>query len=290
MNILTNKYIKKCTFFFIYSSIILLNGCDHLVLMHPKGSIGLEERSLIIIAFGMMLIIVIPVIIMTLLFTIKYRATNNTHTKYNPNWIESKKIEYATWIIPIIIIIILSILTWHSTHKLDPKNPIYLDSKIVDPIIVNVIALNWKWLFIYPQHNIAIINELVFPANVPIRFNITSNSVMNSFFIPQLGSQIYAMAGMQTQLNLIANKPGKYKGISSNFSGQGFSGMKFIVIATNNKKEFTQWVQKAQRSIHHLNNMNAYEKLAKPSMFDSITYFSNIQPNLFDSVINKFKH
>lgn len=267
---------------------ILLNGCNNLVLMHPKGNIGLEERTLILTAFALMIIIVIPVIIMTLAFSIKYRASNIHNTQYDPNWSESKKIEYIIWFVPIIIILILSILTWKSTHALDPKKPII--NPTVEPIIINVIALDWKWLFIYPKNNIAIINELVFPINVPIQFNITSNSVMNSFFIPQLGSQIYAMAGMCTQLNLIANVAGKYQGISANFSGQGFSGMKFIVTTTKNIEEFNQWISLVQLSKNHIKNMVYYEKLTEPSQFHPITYFYDIKPNLFYDVINKFMH
>lgn len=265
---------------------ILLSGCNNLILMHPQGNIGLEERSLILTVIALMSIIVIPVIIMTVIFSIKYRASNIRNIKYDPNWSESKKIEYITWFVPIIIIIILSILTWKSTHALDPKQPI-IKSKL-EPIIIHVIALDWKWLFIYPKNNIAVINELVFPMNVPIQFNITSNAVMNSFFIPQLGSQIYAMAGMCTQLHLIANASGKYQGISSNFSGQGFSGMKFTAISTKNIEEFNQWIQKVQMSTNRIDNIISYEKLAKPSQFHPVVYFSHVKPNLFYEVINKF--
>lgn len=286
MKYISNKYKNIYIYFLLYVALISLSGCDNLILMHPKGEIGLEERSLILTVFALMSIIVIPVIIMTLVFSIKYRASNIKNTQYNPDWAESKTIECVVWIIPIIIIIIISILTWESTHKLDPKQPI--KNSTSDPIIINVIALDWKWLFIYPQNNIAVINELVFPINVPIQFNITSNSVMNSFFIPQLGSQVYAMAGMCTQLHLIANISGKYRGISSNFSGQGFSGMKFTVTATKNFKEFNQWIQTVQMSKNHIKNMISYEKLTEPSQFHPVTYFSDIKPNLFYEVINKF--
>ncbi|WP_420021884.1 ubiquinol oxidase subunit II [Blochmannia endosymbiont of Camponotus nipponensis] len=266
----------------------MLNGCSDLVLLHPKGQIGIEERSLILTAFGLMLSIIIPVIMMTIFFTIKYRASNCKHIQYDPNWVNSKKIEFVVWSVPILIIIFLGILTWHSTHKLDPKNPIVSDD--VQPIIINVISLDWKWLFIYPKQNIATINELVFPMCVPIKFNVTSNSVMNSFFIPQLGGQIYAMAGMRTELYLIANTAGQYKGVSSNFSGQGFSGMKFTVLATQTKKEFEQWIQKVQKSSFHINNMSIYEELAQPTEYHPVIYFSHVQPNLFYNVINKFTH
>lgn len=286
MKFISNKYGKINPFFILCSLLILLTRCDNLILMHPKGNIGLEERNLILLSFSLMLIVVIPVIIMTIVFSIKYRSSNINNTQYNPNWEQSKVIEFFIWIIPIIIITVLSIFTWKSTHKLDPKNPII--SVTYDPIVIDVIALDWKWLFIYPKNNIATINELSFPVNVPVKFNVTSHSVMNSFFIPQLGSQIYAMAGMHTQLFLISNYPGKYQGISSNFSGSGFSGMKFTVIVTKNEKEFDQWIYKIKKSKNHITNTNEYEKLAKPSTFHPIIYFSNVQPNLFYEVLNKF--
>lgn len=284
-----NKYKKIFILFSLLIMTTLLKGCckENLVLMHPAGDIGTTERALILTAFGLMLIIVVPVIIMTLIFSIRYRASNVKNSKYHPNWSDSKKIEFAIWAIPIIIIIILSILTWKSTHQLDPKKPI---SPSISPIIINVVALDWKWLFIYPHQNIAVINELVFPINIPIQFNITSNSVMNSFFIPQLGSQIYAMAGMSSQLHLIAKIPGKYQGISANFSGKGFSGMKFTVFALKNKTEFDQWIYKVKTSTYYIENISNYEEIAKPSQFNPIMYFSYIPPNLFYEIINKFNN
>lgn len=277
------KYNKSLWILSFFILSYMLSGCSNIALMNPKGQIGLEQRSLILTSLSLMLIIVIPVIIMAIIFSIKYRASN-TCSKYKPNWSYSNKIEITIWTIPIIIIIILATLTWKSTHKLDPGNPIASDS---EPITIQVIALDWKWLFIYPKQKIATVNEIAFPINKPIKFKITSNSVMNSFFIPQLGGQIYAMAGMSSMLNLIANEPGTYKGISSNFSGAGFSGMKFNVIATTNEKAFKKWVQKVKSSCSHLETMNDYEKLAMPSEFNKKEYFSNVMPNLFHTIINK---
>lgn len=282
-----HKYKKLCIFLVLFHVIVLLNGCNDLVIVCPKGQIGLEERSLILTAFSLMLIIVVPIIIITIFFAIKYRTSNSKNTEYNPEWDHSKKIELIIWSIPILIIIILSILTWKSTHKLDPKRPI-ITSSTINPIIINVISLDWKWLFIYPEQKIAVINELVIPINTPIKFNVTSNSVMNSFFIPQLGGQIYAMAGMRAELHLIANVAGQYKGISSNFSGSGFSGMKFNVIATQTHTEFEKWIQKVKTSPYQINNILTYEKLAQPSKYHPVTYFSSVQSDLFYNVINKF--
>ena len=261
----------------------LLSGCD-MALLDPKGQIGLEQRSLILTALGLMLIVVIPVIVMTIVFTRKFRASN-TDAKYTPNWSHSNKIEAVVWTVPIIIIAILATLTWKTTHELDPYKPLVSDVK---PIRVDVISLDWKWLFIYPDLGIATVNELAFPANTPVNFRITSNSVMNSFFIPRLGGQIYAMAGMQTQLHLIANEPGKYNGISSSYSGPGFSGMKFTAIATPDNATFDQWVANVKKAPNQLTTMAEFDALAKPSEYHPVEYFSSANPELFVDVINKF--
>lgn len=261
----------------------LLSGCD-MALLDPKGQIGLEQRSLILTALGLMLIVVIPVIVMTIVFTRKFRASN-TDAKYTPNWSHSNKIEAVVWTVPIIIIAILATLTWKTTHELDPYKPLVSDVK---PIRVDVISLDWKWLFVYPDLGIATVNELAFPANTPVNFRITSNSVMNSFFIPRLGGQIYAMAGMQTQLHLIANELGKYNGISSSYSGPGFSGMKFTAIATPDNATFDQWVAEVKKAPNQLTTMAEFEALAKPSEYHPVEYFSSANPELFVDVINKF--
>uniref|UniRef100_A0A1A9UK53 cytochrome-c oxidase n=1 Tax=Glossina austeni TaxID=7395 RepID=A0A1A9UK53_GLOAU len=162
-------------------------------------------------------------------------------------------------------------ITWNSTHFLDPKKEI---KSLYSPINIQVISLDWKWLFIYPDYNIATINEIAFPQNVPIKFNITSNSVMNSFFIPQLGGQIYAMAGMNSILNLISNTTGKYKGISANFSGPGFSEMKFIAISLTDKNTFDAWIKNIQKSSKRIDNMRDYQNISTPSINHPIEYFS----------------
>lgn len=261
----------------------LLSGCDT-ALLDPKGQIGLEQKSLILTAFGLMLIVVIPVLVMTIVFARKYRASN-TNAKYTPNWSHSRKIELIVWAVPIIIISILATITWKTTHELDPYKPLNSDVK---PIRIDVVSLDWKWLFIYPDLGIATVNELAFPANTPVNFRVTSNSVMNSFFIPSLGSQIYAMPGMQTQLHLIANEAGKYKGISSNFSGSGFSGMKFTAIATPDKNAFEQWVDQVKESPNTLDSMDQFEALAKPSEYHPVEYFSSAKPDLMVDIIHKF--
>lgn len=259
----------------------LLAGCSGGIL-DPKGQVGADEKSLIITATLLMLLVVVPVIAMTLGFAWKYRASNESAT-YTPKWAHSGRIEAVVWIIPIIIVSVLAYITWESTHKLDPYRP--LDSA-VKPIEVQVVALDWKWLFVYPQLNIATVNQLAFPANTPVNFKITSDAAMNSFFIPQLGGQIYAMAGHQTKLHLIANEAGSYDGMSANYSGAGFSGMKFKALAMHSQTEFDNWVQQV-RAGKPLDAAN-YASLLKRSENHPVQYFSSVAPGLFYGVLNKY--
>ncbi|CEN32129.1 Cytochrome bo(3) ubiquinol oxidase subunit 2 [Candidatus Westeberhardia cardiocondylae] len=283
MNFKKTKKITKNILLIVI--IILLNGCcDDMVLFHSKGYIGIQERSLILISLIMMSIIITPVIIMTLVFLNKYKSSNNN--KYDPNWNHSNKIEYTIWTLPILSIIFLAIITWISTHKLDPNKPIKSEK---ETILIQVVSFDWKWLFIYPKYDIATINEIVFPINTPIKFQITSNSVMNSFFIPQLGSQIYAMNGMNSTLYLMANEEGKYKGISANFSGKEFSKMKFFAIATKDKSSFNTWVKKVKNSPDTLNTSKDYKILEKKDTYNVAKYFSKVENELFKNIINKHK-
>ncbi|BAK75336.1 cytochrome o ubiquinol oxidase subunit II [Pseudogulbenkiania sp. NH8B] len=259
----------------------LLSGCQGGIL-DPKGQIAADEKSLIITATVLMLLVVVPVILMTLGFAWKYRASNKSAT-YDPKWSHSGKIEAVVWIIPIIIVSFLAVITWNSTHKLDPYRPLDSDKK---PITIQVVSLDWKWLFIYPELNIASVNQLAFPANTPVNFKITSDAAMNSFFIPQLGGQIYSMAGMQTKLHLIANEPGSYDGMSANYSGAGFSGMKFKAIATASPAEFDAWVKQV-RSGKPL-DPTSYAQLLNPSENNPVQHFSSVTPGLFYGVLNKY--
>ncbi|WP_296663543.1 ubiquinol oxidase subunit II [Paraburkholderia sp.] len=260
-----------------------LSGCNMEVL-DPKGSIGVAEKQLIALSTYTMLIVVIPVIALTLWFAYRYRASNRNAT-YAPKWAHSTAIEIVVWTIPALIILFLGILTWRTTHELDPYKP--LESN-VKPINVEVVALDWKWLFIYPDLGIASVNQLAVPVGTPVNFRITSDSVMNSFFIPQLGSQVYAMAGMQTRLHLIADQAGDYAGMSANFSGQGFSDMKFRTLATN-QQDFDAWVQKVKASTTTL-SMDQYATVAKPSEKTPVQYFSTVDPKLFTNIIAKYNN
>ncbi|AMM12843.1 MAG: ubiquinol oxidase subunit II [Pseudomonadota bacterium] len=273
-----------CKRFAIFPA-LLLSGCGgQMDLLDPKGSIGLAEKNLILTSTYAMLIVVVPVIFLTLLFAWKYRASN-TSAEYLPKWAHSTKIEIVIWLVPALIILYLGILTYKSTHALDPYKP--LESE-VKPINVEVVALDWKWLFIYPDLGIATVNQIQFPVGTPVSFKITSDSVMNSFFIPQLGGQIYAMAGMQTKLHLIADHAGDYAGLSANFSGHGFSDMKFRAIATT-PEEFAAWVKKVKASPSQLDGVN-YAAVAAPTEKQPVQYFSKVDANLFQNIVAKYNN
>ena len=265
-------------------SAFLLGGCSELVLLDPKGPIGETERFVILFAFGLMLLVVIPVIIMAFWFPWRYRA-GNKRSDYAPKWSYSGKIELVVWLVPAIIITILSILIWNTTHQLDPYKPIM---SAAAPVKVQAVSLDWQWLFIYPDENIAVVNELVFPAQVPLNLQLTSETVMTSFFIPQLGSQIYAMAGMQTKLHLLANEAGTYAGHNQQFSGEGYASMRFKAIAAT-PEQYTAWLEESRKAAQKL-DMARYEKLIEPTTAGSITYFSSVEPGLFDAIIRRYNH
>ena len=259
---------------------LLLGGCN-MTLLNPTGQVGLEQRNLIITATLLMLLVVVPVIVMTFLFAWKYRASN-TKATYTPKWNHSTKIEIAVWTVPVLIIIALGYITYKSTHELDPYRPIESDVK---PVTIEVVALDWKWLFIYPEQGIATVNKIVFPAHTPINFKITSDAVMNSFFIPALGGQIYARAGMQTKLHLIANENAEMDGISANYSGAGFTGMKFKAIATS-QEDFDAWVSEVKKAPKQLEQAE-YAALAKQSQNNPVELYSSVTPNLFQIIVDK---
>jgi cytochrome o ubiquinol oxidase subunit 2 len=251
-------------------------------LLNPKGAIAAAEKHLLITAVGLMLIVIIPVFVMLFSFAWRYRA-GNTKAKYTPDWHSNLALEIIWWAIPITIVVFLSVLTWKSSHDLDPFKP--LDSH-VKPVVVQVVALDWKWLFIYPEEHIATINFLEIPKDTPINFTITSDAPMNAFWIPQLGSQVYAMAGMSAKLHLIANEVGVYQGVSSNFSGDGFSGMKFDTHVVSGE-EYASWVNTVRTSPEVLNE-EQYKQLTKQTKNNPIVYFSSAMDGLYDSIIMKY--
>ncbi|WMC20232.1 MAG: ubiquinol oxidase subunit II [Enterobacteriaceae bacterium PSpyr] len=283
MKIKINNNILLLICIFFITLILFFISISPIFLINPKGIISILEKKLIITSIMLMLIIITPVLFMTIFFFNKYNYKKTN--KYNPNWCNSKKIEFLIWIIPIIIIFILSLITLKTTYILDPYKPIINSNKSIE---IEVISLDWKWLFIYPKENCATINEIAFPKDVPINFKITSNSVMNSFFIPKLGSQIYAMAGMQSKLHLISNESGNYEGFSSSFSGKGFSNMKFNVIVTKNNDEFYKWINLIKKSKNTILNNEEFNYINKQSENNPIQYFSKIKNNLFKEIILKY--
>ncbi len=265
---------------------LLLSGCES-ALLDPKGIVGIQEKELIITALLLMLIVVIPVILMTVFFSYKYRSTN-TDEKYDPEWAHSTKIEVVVWTIPIIIIAILGTITWRTTHELEQSKPLVSE---VDHMTIEVVSLDWKWLFIYPEQHIATVNYVAFPKDVPVKFKVTSDNIMNSFFIPRLGSQIYAMPGMMTSVHLMANEANDYKGISASYSGEGFSGMKFTAHVTETRDEFNDWVKsvKNKQDALVMSDFDGYRELAKPSENVPVTYYSSVPEHLFADVVKQYK-
>jgi cytochrome o ubiquinol oxidase subunit 2 len=259
-------------------SCFLVASCDQGVL-GPKGPIGRAEKLILLDATAIMLAVIIPVIVLALGFAWWYRA-GNKRARYLPDWEYSGRIEMIVWSIPTLIVLFLGGMAWIGSHDLDPPRPLESENP---PIEVDVVSMDWKWLFIYPGKDVAAVNALVVPVRTPIEFHLTSSSVMNSFFIPELGSQIYTMAGMATKLVLQADVPGVYIGRSAQFSGDGFSDMQFSVRAVS-KGEFDSWVASAKQQGQPL-DVDGYRSLAKPSHADSPRTFSSVDPGLFDYAV-----
>ncbi len=273
----------------ILAPLVLLAGCDTVV-MNPSGDIAAQQANLILVSTLLMLLIIVPVIVLTLVFAWRYRQSN-TSAKYDPDWDHSTKLELVIWGAPLLIIIALGLLTWISTHLLDPYRPLQrIDANRpipaeTKPMTVQVVALDWKWLFIYPEQGIATVNELVTPVNVPIRFKITASSVMNSFYIPALAGQIYAMPGMDTTLNAVINKPGEYEGFSANYSGAGFSHMRFKYHGVSTT-DFDGWVQKTKAAGGSLSR-DEYLTLEQPSEREPVRRYGTVAPDLYHAVVNR---
>lgn len=249
--------------------------------LEPKGMIGEKERELISTASLLMLIVVLPVFVLTWAFAWKYRE--GKVSRHEPDWEHNYIAEYCWWGVPIVIIAILAITTWRSSHELNPFKPIDSDIK---PIKIQVVALNWKWLFIYPEEGIATVNFVQFPEKTPINFVITSDAPMNSFWIPQLGGQIYCMPAMTSKLHLIANEVGSFRGLSANLSGKGFAGMTFTA-KSSTEEEFDAWVQEVQHSKNHL-SWYEYNELVKPTEYHPVEYYQLMQSDLFDKILMKY--
>lgn len=273
----------------------LLGGCQ-MVLLSPSGDVAVQQRNLMLASTALMLLVIIPVMALTIFFAWRYRASANA--TYRPDWHHSLPLEVVIWSVPLLIIIIIGAMTWMGTHLLDPYRPLdrisagkpAVEAKAggngvkKPPLVIQVVALDWKWLFLYPAQGIASLNEVVAPVDQPIEFRITSSSVMNSLFIPALAGQIYAMPGMQTKLNAVINHPGEFEGFSANYSGAGFSDMRFRFRGVG-EKAFGDWVQGAIRNSSPLGR-EEYLVLEKPSEREAVRYFRDIPSDLFSAVLN----
>ena len=268
-----------------------LAGCNNLVLLSPHGDIAAQQGKLIMTSVWWMLLIIIPVIFLTLFFAWKYRESNK-EARFEPNWDHSIQLELIIWAAPLAIIIALGAITWLNTHTLDPYRPLSRISEgenlpANDPNLlrVQVVALDWKWLFIYPDEGIAVVNDLAAPVDRQIRFDLTSASMMNSFQIPALAGQIYAMPGMETKLHAVINSQGSWPGFSANISGEGFSWMRFQFHGLD-EGGYRAWIARAKASDKVLDRAE-YLELAKPSQREPIRYYGKVDPELFDLVLNR---
>jgi cytochrome o ubiquinol oxidase subunit II len=261
----------------IASTAILMASCGEGVL-DPHGPVGEAERVILYDSTAIMLAVVIPVIVLTLVFAWWFRAKNK-RASYRPDWQYSGRIEMIIWSIPALVILFLGGIAWTGSHDLDPPAPL---QESTPPLDIEVISLDWRWLFIYPHEGIASLNRLVVPAGVPLQFRLTSTTVMNSFFVPQLGSQIYTMPNMVTRLNLKADQPGTFEGLSAQFSGDGFSDMRFDLVSME-PKAFEDWVSttKTQGSVL---DASTFEGLEKPAKAEGVQTYAQVSEGLFDRI------
>jgi cytochrome o ubiquinol oxidase subunit 2 len=268
---------------------VLLGGCN-MVVMNPMGDVALQQRNLVLFAMALMLLIVIPVIALVGIFAWRYRASNSA-ARYEPDWDHSTLLELVIWTAPLLIVICLGAVTWTGTHLLDPYRPIERLSKGhpiapgTKPLEVQVVALDWKWLFIYPEYGIATVNELAAPVDRPIRFRLTSSSVMNAFYVPTLAGMVYAMPAMETKLHAVINRTGNYAGFSSNYSGAGFSGMRFRFYGTDNAA-FAAWIARNKAAPATLSRAT-YLALEKPTENAPVMRFASVAPGLFNQVVSQ---
>lgn len=249
--------------------------------LEPAGPIAAGQRQLLITAFLLMLIVVVPVFGMVFAFAWRYRESNKKAT-YRPNWDRNPWAEAVWWLIPAALIAVLAVMTWQGTFKYDPHKPLAARS---DTLTIQVVALDWRWLFIYPDQKIASINEVRFPVNKALQFDVTADAPMNSFWIPQLGGQIYAMPGMGTRLHLKADRTGSYYGSSANISGKGFADMNFQAMAVSDEA-FNAWVHRAQKQPPL--TMKTYSQLARQSSDTGVYTFGKPDNNLYDTIIGKY--
>ncbi|MFC4808149.1 ubiquinol oxidase subunit II [Paenibacillus sp. GCM10023250] len=262
--------------------LLVFTGCSNAGVLDPKGPIAEQQRDLMYLSTALCAIVIVPVLVLSGIIIWRYRDRAGRQAKYAPNWAHSTKLEIVWWGIPIIVILAIAIVTARATYALEPSKPIRSEVK---PLTVQVTSLNWKWLFQYPEQGIAAVNELKLPQGVPVRFEITADSPMNSFWIPQLGGQIYAMSGMAMTLYLQADELGTYAGYGANFTGTDFAKMVFDVEAVTPER-FNQWVSEVKADSPALTQAG-YEQLAKPASSKVLTY-SSFPDGLFDKIVRKY--
>ena len=259
--------------------VLPLAGCGGV--LDPRGPVGASVKLILIDSLAIMLIIVVPTVLATLGFAWWFRASNSRAT-YKPDWEFSGQLELIVWAIPALVITFLGGIAWYGSHALDPFRPLPSTTK---PLEVEVVSLDWKWLFIYPGEGVAAVNQLVIPVGTPVHFRLTSSGVMNSFFVPQLGSQIYTMSGMTSQVNLQADQTGIYRGLSAQFSGDGFASMRFDVHAVP-ADAYAKWVAETKANGPTLDGA-AYAALAKPGVPEGPSTYKSVDPELFTSIVNQ---
>lgn len=270
--------------FLIMQPLTILQFKDYIAFLFPNGPIALQQRNLLFIIQALMLLVIIPVYILTFVFSWKYRSSN-TEAKYDPDLVDSYVAEVIWWGFPLVITMIIAVITWTKTHQLDPFRPLEPADK---KKTIQVVALQWRWLFIYPEEKIATLNFVQFPQQTPIKFEITADAPMNSFWIPDLAGQIYAMPKMKTELNLLADEAGDFRGSSANISGEGFARMIFLTRVTDNEN-FQKWVESAKQSEKTL-DWDEYEKLAKPNLDSPSEVYQLKDDKLFEKIVNKYMH
>jgi cytochrome o ubiquinol oxidase subunit 2 len=276
-------FLRMLTPALIMLMAVMLSGCgEQFIVLDPKGPIGESQKDLMYFSAILCTIITIPVLILTAFIILRYRDKPGRKASYTPNWEHSAKLETIWWSIPIVAILILAIVTAKYTYELEPSKPI---ESAKAPITIQVTSLDWKWLFKYPEEDIATVNYLKIPEDVPIKFQVTADTSMNSFWVPQLGGQIYAMSGMAMTLFLQADEPGSYFGSGANFTGKDFAQMTFKVDATS-EEDYKAWVDEVKATSPAL-TMEGFEKLTEPSTSD-VQLFSSFPEGLFDKVVRQY--
>ncbi|GAB3789203.1 ubiquinol oxidase subunit II [Dyella agri] len=273
----------------LLSPLALLGGC-HLALLDPSGDIARQQSDVMIVTTLIIALIVVPVLVAIGVIAWRYRASNKKAV-YDAEWDHSPQLELVVWAAPLLIIIAIGAISWIGTHQLDPYRPLDRVAKgqpvaaDTQPLEVDVVSLRWKWLFFYPQYGVATVNQLAAPVDVPIRFKLTSDAMMDAFSVPDLAGMIYTMPGMQTVLHAVINKPGQYQGFSANYSGSGFTDMRFSFDGMS-QRDFDDWIAKVRAGSGDLDR-KAYDQLRQPERNAPVQYYARFEPDLYTRILNR---